>query len=208
MSAPRKPLPSQGPSSHIVDMLRSPQTASAPAQRKSRPDGSPTWHQEHPVFRYELTSPDVYSLVAGVATALKVNNISSVASTLMDFALTMYEQGKVAMTAQVNPNHASAHMTLTWERAEGWSQEVKPDRNRAKRRNLVSAPRERKASGWFRWPRETHQRIKALATEYDVPMGAIVTRLLEYAIDEYRAGHLKINVQMVATRDISGWSPK
>ena len=210
MPAPRKHAPVQTEQHNpILDMLNVKPAAgnATPAPRKSKRDGSPTWFQQHPAFRYDLTDPQVYFAISGIATTLKINNISTLAATMMDYALAMYDQGKVPMQSSVNPNQGSARMTLTWERASGWAQEVKPDYERQqRRRKLIAAPRHRSKSGWFRWTRETHERIKALAAQYDVAQGAIVTRLLEYAVDEYRAGSVKIGIQMVASRDVSGWS--
>jgi len=191
--------------SSMLDQLVSGNPAPPPAS-DSRAKAK-TWHQQHPAFRYEI-KPDVYGAVAGITTALKVNNISTVAETMMDYALTMYDEGKVPMESGINPNKNGTRMVLTWEHGDGWQKEVKPDKDRKKRRNkLISAPRQFSPFG-FRWARATHERVKALAAKYDVTLGEMVTRLLEYAANKYRDGSLKISIQMVAVRQADGWSEK
>lgn len=183
--------------------LKSPQ---ALKPRKSKKDGSPTWDQLNAPFRYDLTDPDVYYAVSGIATKLGVNNISTVAAQLMDFALSMYDQGQIRMESHPNPNPKSTRMVLSWERIQTWSQEVKPDRTRKLRQQKLIAPPRKQSSFGFRWGREVHNRLKDLAAEYRVPLGAMVTRLLAYALDEYRHGQLKLSVQDVASQDVYGWS--
>jgi hypothetical protein len=174
--------------------------------RKTKKDGSPTWDQTHAPFRYDLTDPEVYYAVAGIATSLGINNISTVAAQLMDFALTMYDRGQIRMEARPNPNPYSTRMVLTWEKADGWAREIKPDRERKQRQRKLIAPERKRTPFGFRWGRDTHNRLKVLAESYSVPLGALVTRLLAYAIDEYRNGHLRLDLHHVALRDVSGWS--
>lgn len=174
--------------------------------RKTKKDGSPTWDQLNAPFRYDLTDPDVYYNVSGIATKLGVNNISTVAAHLMDFALAMYDQGQIRMASHPNPNPKSTRMILSWERTQTWGQEVKPDRNRKQRQKKLIAPPRKQASFGFRWGREVHNRLKALAADYRVTLGAMVTRLLAYAVDEFRYGRLKLNIQDVASQEVYGWS--
>ena len=174
--------------------------------RKTKKDGSPTWDQTHAPFRYDLTDPDVYYSIAGIATSLGINNISTVATQMMDFALAMYDQGQIWMQSRPNPDVHSTRMLLTWEKVGNWPQEVKPDRERKKRLRKMIAPARKRAPFGFRWGHEIHNRLKALSAQYDCTLGAMVTRLLAYAVEEYRCGHLKLDLQYVATRDVSGWS--
>lgn len=174
--------------------------------RKTKKDGSPTWDQVNSPFRYDLTDPEVYYSVSGIATKLGINSISTVAAQLMDFALAMYDQGQIRMESHPNPNPKSTRMILTWERTQTWSQEVKPDRNRKQRQQkLIAPPREQTPFG-FRWGREVHNRLKELAAEYHVPLGAMVTRLLAYAVEEYKHGRVLLSVQHVASQEVYGWS--
>lgn len=174
--------------------------------RKTKKDGSPTWDQVNSPFRYDLTDPEVYYSVSGIATKLGINSISTVAAQLMEFALAMYDQGQIRMESHPNPNPKSTRMILTWERTQTWSQEVKPDRNRKQRQQkLIAPPREQTPFG-FRWGREVHNRLKVLAAEYHVPLGAMVTRLLAYAVEEYKHGRMLLSVQHVASQEVYGWS--
>jgi hypothetical protein len=184
-------------------VLKSPQSKKP---RKTKKDGSPTWDQVNSPFRYDLTDPEVYYAVAGIATQLEINNISTVAVQLIDFALAMYDQGKIWMESHPNPNPKSTQMVLTWEKIQTWSQPIKPDRTRKQRqKNLIAPPRKRTPFG-FRWGRDVHNRLKSLAAEYNVALGAMVTRLLAYAVEEYSCGRLKLSLQAIASQEVSGWS--
>lgn len=174
--------------------------------RKTKKDGSPTWDQVNSPFRYDLTDPEVYYSVSGIATKLGINSISTVAAQLMDFALAMYDQGQIWMESHPNPNPKSTRMILTWERTQTWSQEVKPDRNRKQRQHKLIAPPREQAPFGFRWGRPVHNRLKELAAEYNVPLGAMVTRLLAYAVEEYKHGRMLLSVQHVASQEVYGWS--
>jgi hypothetical protein len=173
--------------------------------RKTKKDGSPTWDQVNSPFRYDLTDPNVYYNVSGIATKLGINSISTVAAQLIDFALTMYDQGQIRMESHPNPNPKSTHMVLSWERIQTWSQDIKPDRTRKQRQKKLIAPPRKQSSFGFRWGREVHNRLKDLAAEYNVPLGAMVTRLLAYAVDEYKYGRLHLSLQHVASQEVSGW---
>jgi hypothetical protein len=174
--------------------------------RKTKKDGSPTWDQLNAPFRYDLTDPDVYYDVSGIATKLGINNISTVAAQLMDFALTMCGQGHVVITTSPNPNPKSTRMILIWEKMQTRSQEVQPDRTRKQRQKKIIGPPRKRTPFGFRWGRDIHTRLKELADDYHAPLGAMVTCLLAYAVNEYRAGRVKLSVQHVATQDVSGWS--
>lgn len=194
----------QPSSTSLLDGLNI-KTATTQPARKTKKDGSPTWDQSHAAFRYDLTDPDVYYGVSGIATSLGVNNISTVAEQMMDFALTMAERGRVWMQAHPNPDPHSTSMLLTWEDGPGFPKDVKPDRERKKRQQKMIAPARKRSSFAFRWSRQIHNRIKTLAAEYHCTLGAMVTRLLAHAIDEYRWGRLKLNIQYVASQNLSGW---
>lgn len=181
--------------------------SSVPNQsRKTKKDGSPTWDQTHAPFRYDLTDPDVYYAISGIATSLGINNISTVATQMMEFSLAMHDKGKIWMQSRPNPDVHSTRMLLTWEETSAWPQEVKPDKERKKRQRKLIAPARKRAPFGFRWGREIHARLKALAEQYDCALGAMVTRMLAYAVNEYRFGRLKLDLQHVALHDVSGWS--
>ncbi len=170
--------------------------------RKTKLDGSPTWDQLHAPFRYDLTDPEVYYTVAGLATQLGVRSISTVAAQLLDFALEMSDLGQVEWTVRNNPVSDPTRLQLTWEKANLWSQEIQVDRERKQRQS--TAPARQRTPFGFRWGRERHTRIKDLAGQTGCTVGQMVTRLLAYALEEYRAGHLKLVLQPLAAGDHGG----
>ena len=170
--------------------------------RKTKLDGSPTWDQLHTPFRYDLTDPDVYYAVTGLTTQLGISNISTVAAQLLDFALEMSDQGQVEWALRYNPTPDHPHQQLTWEKTNLWTQEIKPDRDR-KQRQLTAAPARQRAWFGFRWGQERHARVKLLAEKYGCTLGKMATLLLAYALDEYRAGHMKLVLQPVTPGDVT-----
>ncbi len=176
------------------------------ATRKTKLDGSPTWDQLHAPFRYNLTDPDVYYAVAGLTTQLGISNISTVAAQLLDFALAMSDQGLVEWALRCNPTSDHLRQQLTWEKTNLWTQEIKPDRDR-KQRQLTAAPARQRAWFGFRWGQERHARVKLLAEEYGCSLGKMVTLLLAYALDEYRAGHVQLVLQPVSPGDVTDDEP-
>ena len=178
--------------------------------KKTKKDGSPTWHQLHRTYRYYLEDA-VYRNVAGIATTLNVENVSAVAAVLMEFALDSHRQGKVWMELSPNPNPKSTKMTLAWSHKEdgGWGRELKPDTSRKLRHaRLLITQKQKVLTYGFRWPREFHNRITEIAAQYHVTIGAMTTRLLSYAVEEWHAGRLTIDTQPIVSHDVSGWGAK
>jgi len=171
--------------------------------RKTKLDGSPTWDQLHAPFRYDLTDPEVYYAVAGLATKLGVRSISTVAAQLLDFAMEMSDQGQVGWAVRRNPTPDQLPLQLTWEKANLWTQEIQPDRERKKHQRQPAALERQRTPFGFRWGRERHTRIKYLAGQYGCTLGQMVTLLLAYALEEYRAGHLKLDIQPVTSAELS-----
>jgi hypothetical protein len=198
------------PSGSLLDGLNVKPSSSKKKPRKTKADGSPTWHQLHRTYRYYLDD-SVYKNVAGVATKLNVENVSSVATVLMSFALVMYDQGKVRIESEPNPNPKSNRMTLVWTYKEngGWPRELKPDASRKQRRaRSLIGEKEKIATYGFRWSQELHLRIKKIASQYAVPIGAVTSRLLAYAVDEWISEKLTIDAQTIVSHEVSGWNLK
>ena len=170
--------------------------------RKTKLDGSPTWDQLHAPFRYDLTDPEVYYTVAGLATQLGVRSISTVAAQLLDFALEMADQGQVNLKVNANRIPIQPRQQLVWEKANLWTQEIKPDRERKQRRRRLTDAASKPAAFGFRWGKERHARVKSLAEQHGCTLGETVTRLLAYALTEYRAGHLKLDFQPAADEQV------
>jgi hypothetical protein len=201
------PLPS-GPS--FLDGLNIKSNSSRKKPKRTKSDGSPTWHQLHRTYRYYLDDT-VYRNVAGIATQLNVESVTSVAENLMDFAFAMYDQGRIPMSSQPNPNPKSNRMSLSWSYANdgSWGRELKPDADRKQRRaRKLIGQAEKVPTYGFRWPEDFHLRIKQIAEQYAVPMGSVASRLLGYAVEEWQAGRLTIRTETIVSREVSGWGSK
>ncbi len=173
-----------------------------PVPGNTRPAGIPTWEQRHASFRYNLTDPEVYYSVAGLATQLGASSISTVAAQLLDFALEMVDQGQVNLKVSANRLSGQPGQQLIWEKANLWNQEIKPDRERKQRRRSLVDQASSPAAFGFRWGKERHVRAKSLAGQHGCTLGEMVTRLLAYALAEYRAGHLKLVFQPTAVDQV------
>ena len=185
-------------SSQMAIVAMSKTNSSAPS--KTKLDSSPTWDQLHPPCRCNLTDPDVYYAVAGLTTQLGISSISTVAAQLLDFALQMSDQGQIGWAARPDPIPDHLRQELTWEKTNIWTQEIKPDRER-KQRKLKVLTRQQPSFG-FRWGKERHTQVKFLAGKHGCTLGKMVTQLLAFALDEYRAGHVKLVFQPVDSGDV------
>lgn len=141
--------------------------------------------------------------------------VNAVASALMDWALNRV--AKEPSLLKFSPNPISrGHMAVTWKETNGW--EEKP----------IQLPtpirRERQSKDVFvlsyRWTQSSiNQRVRDLAGvnpnashkkkspfTYTVPIGEVVVRLLQLAIEDYKSRRMRLKVQQVAiSQTAAGW---
>ena len=143
--------------------------------------------------------------------------VDAVATALIDWALGFAEQDPSFLSPRTNPHPRGRLMTLAWEEWNGWPRELPTPSRRTRR-----ADKEAKDKVFvltYRWPEELVQRIKLLAgkglgttnnaqkynpLKYSVPVGEVVVKLLQRAIDDYKNGRMRLQLHTVQ-QSISGW---
>jgi len=141
--------------------------------------------------------------------------VNAVASALMDWALTQVDHDPSLLQLTPNPS-ARGHLTVTFKEASKWDQGpiLLPAPKRKERQSNVDLVLS------YRWTKQDiGQRIKnvagsnALANHknkspftYTIPIGEVVVRLLQLAIEDYKARHMRLKVQQVAiSQTAAGW---
>jgi hypothetical protein len=160
------------------------------AQRRKRDNRA--WDRAHRGMSYRIPSAlhlrakDIRSLILGLAYR-HMTSASSVAAALMNYSLTHVRRGEFHIEARPNPRRRK--MSLTWEEADGWPQEIEAKQRPAKKTgaSLVLT---------YRWGKDVDQQIKALAG-VEVCIGEVMVRLLDYALDSHRKGRFRLKEEAV-----------
>jgi hypothetical protein len=169
-----------------------------PLARKNKRDNR-AWDREHRGMSYHIPSSlhdkakDIRAAILGLARQ-HMTNSSSVAAALMGFALAHVRLGK--LTVEACPNANRRKMSLTWEEADEWPQEIQTVNRSAKSENtdLVLT---------YRWDKNLSVQIKALAGE-EICIGEVVVFLLQYAIEAHKSGRLRLKEEaLVISQKVS-----
>jgi hypothetical protein len=150
------------------------------------------WDRAHPGKSYRIPLPlhiqakDVRAALLGLAHQ-HMTTITSVASALMSYSLTQVRQGKLVIEAR--PNASRRKMTLTWEAADEWPQEIQPAK-----RAIKSASADVVLT--YRWGKDVDLQVKALAGTA-ISVGEVVVFLLSYALMAHQGGRLRLKDEAV-----------
>jgi hypothetical protein len=207
-----------GSSSPIpLDLIRGPE---------AKPRGR-DWERQNRAFSYIVPLPlhplalqvreDILSIAqfdADGSPRTDGTTTDDIASVLMDRALYLVAQSPALLAPRLNPHSRKGQMTVSWEAWDTWQktpvQLKKPVRrqNKTEKKVLVLT---------FRWGREVDSRIKDLAgagapsehaknpLKFSVPVGDLVVRLLQLAIEDYKAGNFKLKVELAAVSKVTSW---
>lgn len=164
-----------------------------PAKRNRR------WEREHRPYRYVNVPTELREQVLALAEHLEVT-VDEVARAFIKYGIECVDEEKLHLRAQPNPY--GRKMTLfPKERAKGWyetngTQKEIPAR---KKKRTKQAKRVYPAVS-YRLPEKVHDEICGLAMDLDVPLGDIVTFLLQHGLDVYRSGKLKLEPQPLTVK--------
>jgi hypothetical protein len=156
------------------------------AQKQKRDNRA--WDRAHRVHSYFIPSTlheqakDVRAFILGLAHQ-HMTSTSSVANALIGFSLAHVRQGKLRIEARPNANRRK--MTLTWEEADEWPQEIPQHVKR------ISNNKVKDLFLGFRWGKDVDTQVRALAGA-EISVGEVVVFLLHYAIEAHKQGHLKL----------------
>ena len=141
--------------------------------------------------------------------------VNAVASALMDWALNRVEREPSLLKFSPNPQ-SRGHMTVTCKEADGWEETPiqlptpKQRERQSKEVHVLS----------YRWTNSNiDQRLRDLAGvdpnanhkkkspfTYTVPIGEVVVRLLQLAIEDYKSRRMRLKVQQIAiSQTAAGW---
>lgn len=143
--------------------------------------------------------------------------VDDVATALIDYSLCLAEKDPSFLTPLPNPHPRGRLMTLTWEEWNAWP--IKIPAPHRKPRKADKEAKDKDLVLTYRWLEEHDQHIKLLAgkghaatdhkndpLKYAVPVGEVVVKLLQRAIDDYKNGRMRLRSQPSAVQQtISGW---
>lgn len=188
---------SRNPLDRLREKPQAPIDIIPPAQgRKKRDDRS--WDRAHHGLSYFIPSAlhgqakDVRSAILALAQK-HMTNTSGVATALMDYSLAKVRQGKLKI--EMRPNPQRRKMSLAWEEAKEWPQEIPQSTARSAKQPSVYLN--------YRWGREVDAQVKSLSGE-TISHGEMVVFLLEYALSAYKSGRLRFKEEaIVVTQKVS-----
>ena len=169
-----------------------------PLARKKKRD-SRAWDRAHRGMSYHIPSSlhkqakEIRAAILGLALQ-HGSSSSSVAAALMGYSLAHVRLGRLAVEARPNANRRK--MSLTWEEADEWPQEIQTAKRTAKSADtdLVLT---------YRWGKDLGMQIKALAGE-EISTGEVVVYLLYYAIEAHKSGRLRLKEEaLVISQKVS-----
>ena len=165
------------------------------------------WEKTHRPYRYVNVPLEVREAVLALAEHLYVT-ADDVARAFFEYGLDRVDEGKLQVKAQPNP--FGRKMTLfpqkqvgAWEEATGPQQDIPARRKKRVERKQKSVP-----AVSYRIPHGVHMDLCSLAAELAVPVGEIVTLLLQHGLKSYRAGRLKLTPHpMTVKMTLKGLEP-
>lgn len=155
------------------------------AEKRSR---DRRWEQTHQAMTFRGVLPSLHTAIKELAEYLQVN-VDDVARAFLEYSLRCYELGRLKIEPVL---HQKLTLFPEGKRA-GWY-EAGPG-NRAPSSSEKRATPKQKAKPWqfrvsYRLPLEIRLAVDKLRTQKNVPVGEIVSVLLDYALKAYQRGQL------------------
>lgn len=157
------------------------------------------WEKEHRPYRYVNVPTELREQVLALAEHLGVT-ADEVARAFIEYGIECVDEEKLKLRALPNPY--GRKMTLfPNERAKGWHEtnDAPKDIPTRKKKRTKQAKRVYPAVS-YRLPEKVHDDICGFAMDLDVPLGDIVTFLLQYGIEAYRSGKLSLEPQPLTVK--------
>lgn len=181
-------MPRQDPFARLRSDPQDPVATIPQAQARKR---GRDWEKSHPSASYFVPGAlhekalDIRAAILGLSHK-HMTTTSSVASALAGYSLAMVRKGKLKIEARPDANRR--RMSLTWEEASGWPQEV-PSPKKAARdaRELFLS---------YRWMGDIDRQVRALAGE-TLSTGEVVVFLLNHALEAHQQGRLRLKEEAV-----------
>ena len=164
-----------------------------------------SWEKAHRPYRYVNVPLELREQVLALAEHLSVT-ADEMARALIEYGMECVDEEKVHL--QARPNPLGRKMTLYPRgQAKGWN-EANDSRKEIPIRRRSNPNREKKihTAVSYRFPKGLHDSLCGLAMDLDVPIGEIISFLLQYGLDAYRNGRLSLEphpltIKMTLPRD-------
>lgn len=157
------------------------------------------WEREHRPYRYVNVSVELREQMSALAEHLGVT-VDEVARAFVEYGVECVDEEKLKLRAQPNPH--GRKMTLFpkeqakgWHEANGTPREIPP----RKKKRTKQAKRVYPAVS-YRMPKKVHEDICRLAMDLGVPLGDVVSFLLQYGLNAYRSGKLNLEPQPLTVK--------
>jgi hypothetical protein len=139
-------------------------------------------------------SVELREQVLALAEHLEVT-VDEVARAFIEYGVECVNDGKLHLRAQPNP-HGRKMTLFPKEQAKGWHEANGTPRGipTRKKKRTKQAKRVYPAVS-YRMPKKVHDDICRLAMDLGVPLGDVVSFLLQYGLDAYRSGMLSLKPQ-------------
>jgi hypothetical protein len=157
------------------------------------------WEREHRPYRYVNVSVELREQVLALAEHLEVT-VDEVARAFIEYGIDCVDEEKLHLRAQPNPY--GRKMTLfPKERAKGWQETNDAPREiPVRRKRRIKQTKKVYPAVSYRLPEKVHDDICSLAMDLDVPLGDVVSSLLQYGLDAYRNGRLSLKPQPLTVK--------
>lgn len=184
MPAPAAPVP-------IIDQIRV-------TEKKKR---SRRWDEHNRATAFRGIPPDVQSQVKAVAKALDVT-VSEVARAFLEFSLECLRRGDLRLSSSFSQGKMMLYPNAAWGMQAAWS-ERDAGASPTPKKKSGKAAREVEPEKPWRWPMVSYRHLPAavlegiedLREQHSVPVGEVVSLLLNYALAAYEDGRLVLHPQ-------------
>ncbi len=157
------------------------------------------WEKLHRPYRYVNVPIELREQVLALAEHLAVT-ADEVARAFFEYGIECVDADILQLHARPNP--LGRKMTLFSKgRPKGWRETVDHPRQLPARKKKPAASKKKiYPAVSYRLPENVHDSLCGLAMDLDVPVGEVVTFLLRYGLDAYRAGRLTLNPEPLTVK--------
>ncbi|HMN13300.1 MAG TPA: hypothetical protein PKD55_13350 [Bellilinea sp.] len=157
------------------------------------------WEKEHRPYRYVNVSVELREQVLALAKHLGVK-ADEVARAFVEYGVECVNEEKLHLRAQPNP-HGRKMTLFPKDRAKGWREanDIQKEIPARKKKQMSKVKKVYPAVS-YRLPKKVHERVCCLAMNLDVPLGDVVSFLLQHGLDAYRSGKLSLKPQPVTVK--------
>lgn len=174
-----------GPNNRPEESASDPHLSWLPTAEKRPRDR--TWEQANPAMTFRGVPPELHKAVKEIAQDLQVN-VDDVARAFLEYSLRCYELGRLKIEPVLHQK-----LTLFPEgKCAGWY-EAEPGTGNPPVKSKKPSPKQSKTWQFrvsYRLPPEFRQVLVRLRQQKNVPVGELVTTLLDHALQAYQQGQL------------------